>query len=56
MRGKPMDKERLEHILEAANNIQEFASGVSYVIIIYPYFTSASFSVCKTSPGVVPNP
>ncbi|MCB0561790.1 MAG: DUF86 domain-containing protein [Lewinellaceae bacterium] len=30
MRRKPQDKERLEHILEAANNIQEFTEGVSY--------------------------
>ncbi|MCO6489773.1 MAG: DUF86 domain-containing protein [Phaeodactylibacter sp.] len=30
MKKKPQDKERLEHILEAARNIQEFAKGVTY--------------------------
>ncbi len=30
MREKPQDKERLEHILEAAKNIQEFTEGVKY--------------------------
>jgi uncharacterized protein with HEPN domain len=30
MKKKPRDKERLEHILEAAQNIQEFSSGVTY--------------------------
>ena len=30
MKQKPRDKERLEHILEAANNIQEFSNEVTF--------------------------
>ena len=34
MRQKPGDKERLEHILEAAHNIQEFSTGVTYDVFL----------------------
>ena len=30
MREKPRNKERLQHILEAANNIQKFTEGVDF--------------------------